>query len=182
MSTITVDGIAYNTNNLANYHPGGKLFVELFDGKDATEVFAAYHRRKFPHQKLHCMAENNDKLMDEKYDPEYQKLSSEINRILPIHKSFAPWYYYVKILVLLGVTFYTEWNIHVHGAYYWYNMAFLGWLFALVGLNIQHDANHGAISRYFPVNRVLGMTQNWIGGSAIDWMHQHIVQHHLIQH
>lgn len=23
------------------------------------------------------------------------------------------------------------------------------------------------------------MTQNWIGGSAIDWIHQHVVQHHV---
>ena len=37
------------------------------------------------------------------------------------------------------------------------------------GLNIQHDANHGAISANPTVNRVLGATQNWIGGSAISW-------------
>ena len=48
-----------------------------------------------------------------------------------------------------------------------------------IGLNIQHDANHGAVSRYPGVNRVLGMSQNWIGGSALSWVHQHVVQHHL---
>ena len=47
------------------------------------------------------------------------------------------------------------------------------------GLNIQHDANHGAISRIPSVNRVLGASQNWIGGSAIAWIHQHVVQHHI---
>jgi hypothetical protein len=24
-----------------------------------------------------------------------------------------------------------------------------------------------------------GMSQNWIGGSAVDWIHQHVVQHHI---
>jgi fatty acid desaturase (delta-4 desaturase) len=47
------------------------------------------------------------------------------------------------------------------------------------GLNVQHDANHGAISRNPRINRVLGATQNWIGGSAIAWVHQHVVQHHI---
>ncbi len=40
------------------------------------------------------------------------------------------------------------------------------------GLNIQHDANHGAISRRPMVNRALGASQNWIGGSAVSWIHQ----------
>lgn len=61
----------------------------------------------------------------------------------------------------------------------WYLTAPLGLLFAFIGLNIQHDANHGAISRNPTVNRMLGLTQNWIGGSAVDWIHQHVVQHHV---
>ena len=47
------------------------------------------------------------------------------------------------------------------------------------GLNIQHDANHGAISRNPWVNRLLGLTENWIGGSQVNWIHQHVVQHHV---
>jgi acyl-lipid (7-3)-desaturase (Delta-4 desaturase) len=63
--------------------------------------------------------------------------------------------------------------------YVWYLTAPLGLLFAFIGLNIQHDANHGAISRSPQVNRLFGLTQNWIGGSAVDWIHQHVVQHHI---
>ena len=48
-----------------------------------------------------------------------------------------------------------------------------------LGLNIQHDANHGAVSEYAVINRVLGVSQNWIGGSALSWIHQHVVQHHM---
>jgi fatty acid desaturase (delta-4 desaturase) len=66
--------------------------------------------------------------------------------------------------------------IHYNRAYVWYLTGPLGFLFALIGLNIQHDANHGAISPNPAVNRALGITQNWIGGSALDWIHQHVVQ------
>ena len=47
------------------------------------------------------------------------------------------------------------------------------------GLNVQHDANHGAVSRNPRVNRLLGLTQSWIGGSSVSWIHQHVVQHHV---
>ena len=47
------------------------------------------------------------------------------------------------------------------------------------GLNVQHDANHGAVSRNPKVNRLLGLTQSWIGGSSVSWIHQHVVQHHV---
>ena len=48
-----------------------------------------------------------------------------------------------------------------------------------LGLNVQHDANHGAISRNHIVNRIFGLTVNVIGGSQINWIHQHTVQHHI---
>ena len=178
MNTIRVDNVYYDTEHLSQNHPGGKLFVELFDGKDATNAFDSYHRRRFPHEKMKQYQLEVTQFKNQ-HDPEFEDLCKEINQILPIHKSFAPWYYYSKAFLLLFVTFYTEYQIHIHGAYVWYNMVFLGWLFALVGLNIQHDANHGAISKYFWVNRLMGMSQNWIGGSALDWMHQHVVQHHI---
>lgn len=177
-NTIRVDNFVYETESLSQIHPGGSLFVELFDGRDATHAFQSYHRRRFPHEK---MRQYQLEVLHTKSnsDPEMDELCREINQILPVHASFAPWYYYVKIGSLLCLALYTEYQIHIHGAYVWYNMAFLGWLFALIGLNIQHDANHGAISRHFWINRLFGMSQNWIGGSAIDWMHQHVVQHHI---
>lgn len=77
------------------------------------------------------------------------------------------------------MSYFLQTYMHMNRAYYWYFFAVLGWLSALIGLNIQHDANHGSISRYPFVNRALGLTQNWIGGSHLDWIHQHVVQHHV---
>jgi len=60
-----------------------------------------------------------------------------------------------------------------------YRAVLLGCTFALIGLNIQHDANHGAASLNSKVNYSLGLLQDWIGGSAIHWRHHHVVLHHI---
>lgn len=45
----------------------------------------------------------------------------------------------------------------------------LGVLFAMCGLAIQHDANHGAFSKSPMVNRVFGFVDDLIGGSGLMW-------------
>lgn len=177
MNTIKVDNVVYSMD-IADVHPGGNLFIELFQGQDATNAFQSYHRRKFPHEKMKSYQLDTIPETIEN-DSDYMELCEEIQKVLPTHKSFAPLQYYAKCFFLLFITFALEYHIHSNGYYNWYNMILLGWLFSLVGLNIQHDANHGAISKHFWVNRIMGMSQNWIGGSAIDWMHQHVVQHHI---
>ena len=49
---------------------------------------------------------------------------------------------------------------------------------AMIGLCIQHDANHGAVSRSETINRLWGYTQDWIGGSSLLWKHHHVLLHH----
>jgi hypothetical protein len=48
-------------------------------------------------------------------------------------KSFAPWHYFLKVFVLLAVSFGLEFYIHSTGSYVWYLMMPLGFLFALIG-------------------------------------------------
>lgn len=48
---------------------------------------------------------------------------------------------------------------------------------ALIGLNVQHDANHGAASRNPAVNDALGFGVDLIGGSKWLWMQQHWTHH-----
>jgi fatty acid desaturase (delta-4 desaturase) len=177
---VQVDDKLYDARKIASIHPGGDVFVKVFGGKDATEAFLSYHRRRFPHDKMSdALVGLTKPSKDPNSDLEYLELCAEIDKVLPRHKSYAPLKYYLKIGVLLGVAFYLEYYIHSRKRYVWYLTAILGWLFAMIGMNVQHDANHGAISRNPKVNRVLGMSQNWIGGSALDWIHQHVVQHHI---
>ena len=177
---VQVDDKVYDTKALAAVHPGGELFVKVFSGRDATEAFLSYHRKTFPHDRMtDCLIGKAPALKSAGSDEDYLELCKLVEKVLPRNKAFAPPTYYLKVLVLLGTAMYLEMYMHSTGHYKWYITGFLGWLFALIGLNIQHDANHGAVSRFPWVNRILGLSQNWIGGSAVDWIHQHVVQHHI---
>ncbi|KAH8059569.1 hypothetical protein JL720_13783 [Aureococcus anophagefferens] len=61
----------------------------------------------------------------------------------------------------------------------WAGSALLGLLFALIGLNVQHDANHGAMFRDGRKNALWGLAQSWIGGSQLMWLQEHVVLHHM---
>lgn len=178
---IQIDNILYSTDALAKNHPGGKLFVEVFGGKNATNTFMSYHRRLFPHSKMDFA---KIKILDGKekinyMDPEYIELCKIIEKIIPCSNSFSNFNYYLKISCLLVFTLSFESYTHYISNYNIINCALIGFLYALIGLNIQHDANHGSISKNPNVNRLYGLTQNYIGGSAINWIHQHVVQHHI---
>jgi len=178
--TVQVDGVLYDARRLAAIHPGGEVFVRAFAGFDASEAFLSYHRRRFPHAKMTDLAVGAQRRRKPaELDADYLELAEQVEKVLPRHKSFAPPSYYVKIFVLLSSALALEAYMHWTASYKWQYAAVLGLLFALIGLNIQHDANHGAVSRSPRVNRLLGVSQNWIGGSAIDWIHQHVVQHHV---
>ena len=177
---IQVDNHIYDVESLSRDHPGGELFVKLFAGRDATNAFLSYHRRAFPHERMREHLNTSlIRNIETKKEDDYLELCSHIEKVLPVHKSYAPASYYMKAIFLLTSAVTLEAYMHFHNHYCWYLTVPLGLIMALIGLNVQHDANHGAISRRPWVNRLFGMSQNWIGGSAIDWMHQHIVQHHL---
>merc|ERR1712151_161141 len=51
---------------------------------------------------------------------------------------------------------------------------------AMVGLNIQHDANHGSVTRKLKnvwINDLLGFGADWIGSSKWLWQQQHWTHH-----
>nr|APH81338.1 delta5 desaturase [Paracyclopina nana] len=178
---IRVEGKIYSAEKLAELHPGGPLFIQAFSGRDASQAFLSYHRRQFPHKRAEPAYISDDTTVS--HDPQdhadFLELCQRVDKVLPRMKSFAPWHYYIKVAFILGSAFGLELYMHINRAYVWYLSALVGLFYALIGLNIQHDANHGAISRNPWVNRILGMSQNWIGGSSISWIHQHVVQHHI---
>jgi len=54
----------------------------------------------------------------------------------------------------------------------------LGLAMGAIGLNVQHDAAHHAISRYEWVNRLMALTLDLVGGSSYLWHWKHNVSHH----
>jgi fatty acid desaturase (delta-4 desaturase) len=180
LSKVIINNIEYSVEKMAAIHPGGDLFVKAFAGRDATTAFMSYHRRSFPHHKyVDLVLLPYDGIIKPTEDNEYLELCKLIAKVLPLNKSFAPSSYFVKVFLFVCLTVGLETYIHCSKSYVWYLTGPLGLLFAWIGLNVQHDANHGAISPHFYVNRTFGLMQNWIGGSCIVWIHQHVVQHHI---
>lgn len=177
---IQVDDIIYDTAQIAVIHPGGDLFLKTFSGRDATSAFISIHRRKFPHKRMsHAAVGIPSNLANASdHDVEFFALCKLIDEAVP-RCAFAPPIYYVKVVFLTISAVALEGYIHYTKSYFWYLTSILGLLYAWIFLNHVHEGNHGAISRYGLVNRIIGMSQNWIGGSAVDWCHQHNVLHHI---
>lgn len=47
-----------------------------------------------------------------------------------------------------------------------------------IGFSVQHDANHGAYSKYEWVNKALGFTLSLVGGNDYMWRIKHNILHH----
>lgn len=56
--------------------------------------------------------------------------------------------------------------------------AFLGFVQALVGFNIMHDACHDAYSKNKTVNYIFGLSMNALGSDAFMWRQKHNLVHH----
>jgi len=54
---------------------------------------------------------------------------------------------------------------------------------AFIGLNVQHDANHGAASGKYPwINDFFGFGASFIGGDKYLWLEQHWTHHSFTNH
>src|SRR6185437_8087118 len=53
----------------------------------------------------------------------------------------------------------------------------IGFFTAFIGLNISHDAIHGALSKHKNVNKILSYTFNIIGANAYMWGIMHNIVH-----
>ncbi|KAJ8598110.1 hypothetical protein CTAYLR_009499 [Chrysophaeum taylorii] len=164
--TVTVDGHVYDAERFRWVHPGGPLFVSLFGGRDATLAFQSYHGRPFPHDKFkeYLLGTTSSST---KPDPDLAELQTKVRKAVgsgrptPFQRVKATGLVVLAILVELSCLYSRT----------WLKSSFLGLLFALVGLNVQHDANHGVMGG--------GWTQGWIGGSQLMWIQEHVVLHHL---
>lgn len=187
-NVMMIDGRYYDTQKLADIHPGGELFVQLCNGQDGTTVFNSYHRRAFPHDKYErflvdakavCPEVKKGIKPNNQNFENYFELVEQIKPIIAPTKGFAPTSYFVKVAAILSVVFFLDLIYPIFWRRTWFLSCVLGWALGLVGLNIQHDANHGAVSRNPTVNRILGLCQDYLGGGSIAWMVNHNTIHHV---
>lgn len=174
---LIIEDKIYDAARFRWEHPGGALFISMFGGRDATLAFQSYHMRPFPHKamKEYLVGELDGEAVSP--DPELYELAKLVKPRFS-HRGFAPPSQLIKAAVLFVAALALELACLVERT--WGRSIALGLLFALIGLNIQHDANHGAMfggSKW--KNIVCGLAQGWIGGSQLMWLQEHVVLHHL---
>ena len=185
-SEVILEDAIYDLKAFSKVHPGGSYMLNIFGGKNATIHYYMLH----PHLKLRNTILDKYKLRtikDEDKDEDnristyiintdkYVELKKRVYNHIKYPYATAEWY--IKAFVILTSLLYIEY----HNIYYGFSIIksiIHGILMAFVGLCIQHDANHGAISPNKYVNIFWGFTQDWIGGSSLLWKHHHVLLHH----
>jgi fatty acid desaturase (delta-4 desaturase) len=183
----TIDGVTYDITEFMKKHPGGEDMLMLAVGRDATVMVHSYHRDmsrvkkylkslptlgKAPTSAGPGVGQGNIE------SPVYNELKRRVNAYFEKagKSSTGDWFMLTKSLVLLGLI-----NLAWYGMVFerlYVCVPFFGVMLAMLGLCIQHDANHGAFSGNKHINQFFGLVDDLIGGSSLMWRHQHVIAHH----
>lgn len=183
---VILEGVVYDLQEFSKVHPGGSNIINIFGGKDATIHYYMLH----PHNNIrtnilskykirtHTTDNNNNNNNKNQYilnSTIFKELKASIKSAVPYQ--YATYEWWLKAVAIIIAEIYIEYHNYIYG-YAVGKSILLGILMAMIGLCIQHDANHGAVSRNAVINRFWGYTQDWIGGSSILWKHHHVLLHH----
>ena len=141
---VIIEDRIYDADRFQWAHPGGSLFVAMFGGRDGTLAFQSYHMRNFPHEKLRPYLRGRLAPGETitRFDQDHLELSKKLGGAAPY---FAPRHQQYKAAFIWALAFALEaYALTVRRS--WALATVLGFLYAMIGLNIQHDANHGADS------------------------------------
>ena len=138
---VIIEDRVYDADRFQWAHPGGSLFVAMFGGRDGTLAFQSYHMRNFPHEKLRPYLRGRLAPGETitRFDQDHLELSKKLGGAAPY---FAPRHQQYKAAFIWALAFALEaYALTVKRS--WALATVLGFLYAMIGLNIQHDANHG---------------------------------------
>lgn len=117
-----------------------------------------------------------------KFDTPFEReIKSEIYKIVGRGRDFGTPGWHTRAVMYIAFFFYCQYCWVTKGPSWWLAVAY-GVAQAFIGLNVQHDANHGAASRNHVVNDILGLGADFIGGSKWLWQEQHWTHHTYTNH
>lgn len=179
-SEVVIDGVIYDITSFE--HPGGDS-IHIFGGNDATvpyKMIHPYHTSKHL-EKMKRVGVVPDYVCEYKFDTPFEReIKQEVFKIVRRGKEFGTPGYLFRAVCYVALFFYLQ--------YCWmqqtsYTLALVyGVAMALIGLNVQHDANHGAASRKVWINDLLGLGADFIGGCKWLWMEKHWTHHAYTNH
>lgn len=179
---IIIEGNVYDLQEFAKIHPGGNMALNIFGGNDVTVHYYMLHNHRFFHEKAlepyKLRKASLEDIKSNQYEinsKTYRDLKDYIKK--DIKYPYATMEWYIKAVAIMALEIYIEYDNIING----FNIPksiLHGIIMAMIGLCIQHDANHGAVSKTPWVNYAWGFTQDWIGGSSLLWKHHHVLLHH----
>jgi fatty acid desaturase (delta-4 desaturase) len=182
---VRLEGVVYDLREFSKVHPGGSNSLVIFGGKDATIHYYMLH----PHHRIRTHILDKYKVSSVAVvavvaavaavatdgNALFNELKASVAKAVPYPFATNEWW--MKAIAIMIAEIYVEYHNYIYG-YTIMKSILLGFLMAMIGLCIQHDANHGAVSRRETINRLWGYTQDWIGGSSLLWKHHHVLLHH----
>lgn len=178
-----IDGRLYDLSRFSKDHPGGEV-IQAAGGYDATALYYSMHMGQHPMksellQKYYLGTYERNPAVDPNYafDSAFaQDLHKTVRKAMGAKSWYAPTAFWIRTLCICLLTILFE--------CYWISSGgilagvLVGVVHAFVGLNIQHDASHGALSKNPTVNAIFSYGADWIGNSRWIWLQQHILWHH----
>lgn len=179
---VAIEGIIYDISDFD--HPGGGT-INLFGGNDVSVQYRMIHPHHVSDRHLQKMKQVG-KLSSYKpqylFDTEFEReMKREVFKIVRRGREFGTKGYFARAFVYIGLLFYCQYLWATQGASLTMALIF-GVAQAFIGLNVQHDANHGGASRTPWINDILGFGADLIGGSKWTWLEQHWTHHAFTNH
>lgn len=178
---VCIDGVVFDLTGFD--HPGGET-IGLFGGNDVTATYKMihpYHTEKHL-EKMKRVGKVSDFSTEYKFDTEFEReIKREVFKIVRRGREFGTFGWHARCAFYVSFFFYLQYHWVTVGPS-WTLAIIYGLSQSLIGLNVQHDANHGAASKNHYINDILGLGADFIGGSKWLWLEQHWTHHTFTNH
>ena len=178
-----VHEIVFDLEEFAEKHPGGDQILAA-GGTDCTGLFGSMHAftAKSNLKKLEAYQVGTLKRLESSevafdFDTAFARdLKVAVKDALKGRNPYAPTEWWLRTAFIMTATLIAEYAWIRTG--HWLAVVVTGVLHAAIGICVQHDASHGAVSSNAAVNAIVSYGADWIGNCRWLWMQQHVIGHH----
>jgi len=184
---IVVRGKVYNVTSWVPKHPGGYDTIVLNGGKDATQLFEAYHPIK-----VHSLL-NNYYIGEIEYNAEHPMFPPMSKFYISLKEKIENYFITNKISPRIASEMLIRTVILIDMAFACHYFAVIspslalvvlfailsGTAFALLSFMPVHEGSHASTTSSPLMWRLLGAVHDFVNGASFyNWCHQHFLGHH----
>lgn len=182
---IAVYDKIYDLVALAKEHPGGEM-IRSAGAQDCTALFHSMHvgidardsklLAKFEVGTYEAPKDEPVYVFDSDFAKDAAATVKREIKSRNYTSLYGPLGFWIRTFLICAGTLLFEYLWATTGLTKWGVLA--GIFHAFIGLSVQHDASHGALSRNPTLNAIFSYGADWIGNSRWIWLQQHVLLHH----